>query len=57
MKIEIIKNFKDNNRYRLKGLIMEVTPWKAEELVQRKVAKVAFKEVETAEKIDIKETR
>jgi hypothetical protein len=57
MKIEIIKNYQDNNRYRLKGIILDVTPWKAEELVKRKVAKVAFKKVETAERIDIKEER
>ena len=57
MKIEIIKNYKDKTRHRLKGEILNVTPWKAEELCKKKIAKVVFKEVETAEIIDKKETR
>ena len=65
MKIEIIKNCQDGNRTRLKGTILEVTPWKAEDLLKRKFAKVLFKKavhvpiekIETAEKIELKETR
>jgi hypothetical protein len=57
MKIEIIKNYRDDRRYRLKGQILSVVPWKGEELIKRKVAKVAFKDVETAEIIISKEKR
>lgn len=57
MKIIIIKNFKDNNRFRLKGQLLDVVPWKGQELIKRKVAKVAFKDVETTQRIDIKEER
>ena len=65
MKVEIIKNIRDGNRHRLKGQILEVTPWKAEELLKKKYAKVLMKksvnvpieQVETAFKKNIKETR
>ena len=65
MKIEIIKNIKDGRRHRLKGQILEVTPWKAEELLKKKYARVLMKKsvnvpiekVETAQKKDLKETR
>ena len=66
MKVEIIKNCQDGARTRLKGQVLTVTSWKAEELVKRKLAKVLFKntvkvpieEVETAEKKEVKkETR
>ncbi len=65
MKVEITKNYQDGNRMRLKGTILQVMPWKAEELLKQKVARVLFKKlvavpiekVETAEKKDIKESR
>ena len=57
MKIEMIKNHREKRRYRLKGQILIVTPSKAEEYIKKKVAKVVFKDVETAERIDSKEKR
>jgi len=65
MKIEIIKNHKAKKRHFLKGQILEVMPWKAEELFKLKVARVLFKKevhvpiqkAETAEKKNLKETR
>lgn len=55
--IEITKNYKDGNRHRLKGQIIEVMPWKAEELIGLKVAKLAYKEIETTMQKEDKETR
>jgi hypothetical protein len=57
MKIKMIKNHRDKSRYRLKGQILDVTPIKGEEYIQKKVAEVVFKDVETAERIDRKEKR
>ena len=39
-KIEIIENYKDGNRYRLKGEVLEVLTWKAEELIRLGKAKI-----------------
>ena len=54
MKLEITKNYKDGNRHYLKGRVFEVPqqmlPWKANELIEKKVAKyqvVKEKKVET----------
>jgi len=65
MKVIIIKNCQDGNRKRLKGTVLEVTPGKAEQLLKKKIAKellkkavkVPIEKIETAEKIDLKETR
>lgn len=38
--IEITENFKDGNRYRLKGEIIECLTWKAEELIKTGKAKL-----------------
>jgi len=57
MKIEMIKNHREKRRYRLKGQILIVTPSKGEEYIKKKVAKVVFKDVETAQRIDSKEKR
>ena len=65
MKIIIIKNKEYGNRTYLKDQVLEVTQWKAEEMVKAKIAKilgkksieVEKKEVETNEAILIKETR
>ena len=57
MKIKMIKNHRDKKRYRLKGQILDVTPIKVEEYIQKKVAEGVFKNVETAERIDRKEKR
>ena len=45
MKIKITRNYKDGNRYRYRGQELNVVPWKAEELINKKVAK--FTDVET----------
>ena len=46
-KIEILKNYQDGNRIRLKGQELEVLEWKADELIKLGVAKLKYKEVET----------
>lgn len=55
--IEITKNYKDGNRHRLKGQILEVMPWKANELINLKVAKLVYKEIETTMQKEDKEIR
>ena len=64
MKVEIIKNCRDGKRTRLKGQTLEVTPWKAEQLLKSKLVRELKKEVkvpivkaETTQKIEVKETR
>ena len=66
MTIELTKNFEDGKRHRLKGQILEVMPWKAEELFKRKAAvllhkkhvPIPFEQAETTEKKEVrKETR
>jgi hypothetical protein len=56
-KIEIIKNYQDGNRYRLKGDTMFVLPRKAKELIDKKVAKALYKDIETTMKKVKKEIR
>lgn len=41
--VEILKNFKDGNQYRLKGQVLVVMPWKAEELIKKEQAKLVDK--------------
>ena len=36
----VLKNFKDGNRYRLKGEELNVTPWKRDELIKKKIVKL-----------------
>ena len=52
-KIEILKNVKDGNRYRIKGQILEVLPWKAQELIRQKVAKLHYDVIETTMKKEV----
>jgi hypothetical protein len=56
-KIEITKNYQDGNRYRLKGQTIFVLPRKAKELIDLKVAKALYKDIETTMKKEIKEVR
>ena len=56
-KIEILKNYQDGNRYRLKGQVLVVLPRKAKELIDQKVAKLLYKDIETTMKKEIKEVR
>jgi len=56
-KIEILKNYQDGNRYRLKGQTMFVLPRKAKQLIDEKVAKELYKDIETTMKKEIKEIR
>ena len=56
--IVFTKNYKDGNRYRLKGTELEVLAWKAEELIkEKKVAKIVYEKVETTMLVEKKETR
>ena len=56
-KIEILKNYQDGNRYRLKGQTMFVLPRKAKELIDLKVAKEFYKDIETTMSKNKKEIR
>ena len=57
MKIELLKNHRTERRHYLKGQVITVTPALGADWVGRKIAKVAGLKVETAQKIDLKETR
>ena len=57
-RIIFLKNYKDGNRYRLKGTELEVLAWKAEELIkEKKVARIVYEKVETTMKVNKMETR
>ena len=57
MKIELLKNHRTERRHYLKGQIITVTPVLGTDWVGRKIAKVAGLKVETAQRIELKETR